>query len=334
MALRYMEVRLTRDLHDEAESIIDGHEVIESTCVPAGGDDELHRFLLEKERVEPLVDAFRSRFGDDIRIVIMAVEATLPREGPEPDAVPLEQPEPKAKASGRISREELYEDIAERTTLNPVFLALAGISALVACIGLARDDQVALIGAMVIAPLLGPNVGLALSSTLGDLEFGRRALKTGMAGIGASFLVAVAFGVIFGAPETVSIAERALPEYAHIGLALASGVAGALAFTTGLPASLIGVMVAVALMPPLAAGGMLLGDGQADRSIGAFLLLGINLVAVNLAGVATFLVQGVRPIWGSEQPRARRAARTALATWTVLLALLVGGLVWVQERSA
>jgi hypothetical protein len=88
-----------------------------------------------------------------------------------------------------------------------------------------------------------------------------------------------------------------------IAVALASGCAGALAFTTGVSATLIGVMVAVALLPPLVTFGLLLGGGNLDLATGALSLFLMNLICVNLAGVATFLVQGIRPAswWEKDQ---------------------------------
>lgn len=331
MPLRVVEICLPLNDHAEAEALVESHDLIDSWCVTSGAM-EVHRHLMEADKVEGLVDAIRSRFGDGIRIVIMAVEATLPRIETAAVVTPtVELEAPKPKGRNRVSREELYEDVGERIRLDPVFFALAIASAVVACIGLATDDTVALIGAMVIAPLLGPNVGLSLATTLGDLDLGRRALKAGGAGIAASFAVAFLYGWLIGAPDSIAIQERIAPGLFAVALALASGVAGGLAFTTGVPASLIGVMVAVALLPPLATGGMLLGAGETERSTGAFILLGVNLVAVNLAGVATFLAQGIRPIWTSAQTKARKAALTALAMWTLLLAALVGGVVWLQS---
>lgn len=335
MALRYLEARLPAEVHDEAEALLQDHAVIDASCVPTG-DVELHRFLLESQDVEGIVDALRSRFGDDVRMVIMPVEATLPREPePEPEPAPGEPevpvPEPTKRPPARISREELLEDIGERIQLTPAFLVLAGVSAIVASLGLVRDDQVALIGAMVIAPLLGPNVALALSTTLVDLDLARRALRSGLLGISLSFLVALGLGAVLPVdPEGAEILARSEPDLGHLALALASGIAGGLAFTTGLPASLIGVMVAVALLPPLATGGLLLGAGHTTQSLGAFLLLGINLIAVNLAGVGTFLVQGVRPVWVWEASKARRAARRAIALWALLLAALVVAMLYAR----
>ena len=99
--------------------------------------------------------------------------------------------------------------------------------------------------------------------------------------------------------------------YGDIVLALASGAAGALSFTSGVPGSLIGVMVAVALLPPLMVFGLLVGDGQFQMSLSAFLLLMTNVVCVNISGVAMFLAQGVRPNswWEEKKQKSKHASQ-------------------------
>ena len=125
-------------------------------------------------------------------------------------------------------------------------------------------------------------------------------------------------------PSQTEVAVRTRVELGDITVALASGCAGALAFTTGVSATLIGVMVAVALLPPLVTSGMLLGGGNPVLAIGAFSLFLVNLICVNLAGVSTFLVQGIRPVSWSEKHVAVKATRIAIGLWVVLLAVLVG----------
>ena len=98
--------------------------------------------------------------------------------------------------------------------------------------------------------------------------------------------------------------------------------AGTLAFTQGLSGAVIGVMVAVALVPPLVVCGMLLGEGYVTTAGGAFLLTVANLICINLAGVATFLAQGVRPRSWWEAERAKKATLRAILVWLVLLASL------------
>ncbi len=83
-------------------------------------------------------------------------------------------------------------------------------------------------------------------------------------------------------------------------------------------------MVAVALLPPFVVFGLLAASGEFAAAGGALLLVATNVICVNLAGVVTFVVQGVRPLSWWEVERARRATRVALATWVVLLVVLVG----------
>ena len=81
-------------------------------------------------------------------------------------------------------------------------------------------------------------------------------------------------------------------------------------------------MVAVALVPPLVVCGMLLGEGHATSAGGAFFLTVANVICINLAGVATFLAQGVRPRSWWEAERAKKATFGAILVWVVLLAVL------------
>jgi uncharacterized hydrophobic protein (TIGR00341 family) len=122
-----------------------------------------------------------------------------------------------------------------------------------------------------------------------------------------------------GVPE---LALRAQVAYPDLVLALASGAAGAMSFTRGISASLIGVMVAVALLPPLVAMGLFIGAGMWQIAWSSGLLLLTNVVSVNLAAVCTFLIQGVRPMRWYEEKRARKATRLAIILWLVSLGLL------------
>jgi uncharacterized membrane protein len=120
------------------------------------------------------------------------------------------------------------------------------------------------------------------------------------------------------------VASRTRVRLGDTEVALASGCAGALAFTTGVSAALIGVMVAVASLPPLVTFGLLLGGGHPVLAMGAFSLFLLNLICVNLAGVATFLVEGIHPASWWEKDRAVKATRVAIGLWLGLLAGLGG----------
>ena len=106
-------------------------------------------------------------------------------------------------------------------------------------------------------------------------------------------------------------------------LALASGAAAVLSLTSGLPSVLVGVMVAVALLPPAATMGLMLGQGHFDLMNGAGLLLAVNIVCVNLSAKLVMLVKGVRPRTWLEKRKARQSLATYIVFWVISLAILI-----------
>jgi uncharacterized hydrophobic protein (TIGR00341 family) len=277
-----------------------------------------------------MLDTLENKFAgiDGFRMVLLPVEATVPRfkenntESSGSNTIkPKDEPENNVL---RISREELYSDIVDSTKFTNTYVAMVLLSAIVAAVGLLQDNVAIVIGAMVIAPLLGPNVALSLATTLGDFDLGFNALKTGSFGVVMALVLSIIIGYFFSVdPGIPQIASRINVGLSDIILALASGIAGVLAFTSGASISLIGVMVAVALMPPLITLGLLVGSGNMPEAVGALLLLVTNIICVNLAGVMTFLAQGIRPRKWWEASKAKKAARVAITLWSVLLAILV-----------
>jgi uncharacterized hydrophobic protein (TIGR00341 family) len=282
------------------------------------------RLLIRHENVEAVSDLLTDQFGREggFRIVVLPVEATLPV--PEDDANDEGTPaQEKPRGPARVSREELYQDLEASTRVTWVYLATVILSTLVAAVGLMRDDMAVIIGAMVIAPLLGPNVALSLSATLGDMDLAVRSLRTNVAGVATALTLSVAMGFLLTVdPTTPQIASRTAVGSSDLVIALAAGSAGTLAYTTGLSGAVIGVMVAVALLPPLVVAGLLAGAGHGAGAMGAFTLLVANVTCVNLAGVATFLAQKVRPRGWSKEEKARKSTRWAIASWLVMLAIL------------
>jgi uncharacterized hydrophobic protein (TIGR00341 family) len=328
MALRLIEMVLQERDGEVVRELLKEHTVLEHRQIRLPDRAVLVRILLDAEQSEVVLDALEKVYagGGDKRAVILPVEATLPRAAPDPEpAAPPGQPPPEEKTPERIGREELYEDIKDAARCSRVYLAMAVLSTVVAAIGLQYNSVVTIIGAMVIAPLLGPNMAMALGTTLGDVSLLRRALLTALAGIAAAMALSVIIGVAVNVDPALSeVASRTRVRLGDVTLALASGCAGALAFTTGVSATLIGVMVALALLPPLVTGGLLLGGGHPALGAGALSLFLVNLICVNLAGVTTFLVQGIRPASWWEKDRAAKATRIAIGLWAALLAGLLG----------
>lgn len=288
------------------------------------------KILLPTEETEEVLDLLEKHISrvEGYRIFLIQVEASLPR--PEPSKEERHEgeearPEQKTnKKKSRISREELYADIDATIKLSKIFVILALLSSVVAAVGILQDNVAVIIGAMVIAPLLGPNLALSLATTLGDIDLARRAMKANAAGILAvlSFAAFIGYLLKFD-PEISQIISRTKVSLGDIIMALAAGSAAALSMTSGVSSALIGVMVAVALLPPLVVFGMMLGSGNWVLATGAGMLVLVNLICINLAGVMTFWIQGIQPrkLW--EADRAVKATKVAIMLWTLLLIALV-----------
>ena len=324
MPLRLVEVYLPATKRDEALGLFRDLKPLDLWEIALDRDRILLKLLVPVEATENLIDlcerSFRSAQG--FRLVLLPVEATLP-------AVEETKKEEKAAAPEkkpflpRISRQELLEEILHGTELSPLYVLLVTLSAVVAAIGLVRGDVAIIIGAMVIAPFLGPNVALALSTTLADTKLAVRAALSNVVGVLLAVGIGVAVGFAFGiSPALPQVAPRTHVGLGDIVLALAAGGAGVLALPAGVAAVLVGVMIAVALLPPIVTFGMLLGSGHLAAASGALLLTVTYLIGINLAGVVTFRIQGVRPSTWWEAERARRSSRLSIAAWIALLVAL------------
>lgn len=325
MALRMLDIVLPANEMAALDLILEDMPMVESWRHALQDGGILTKIVLRADQSESAMDALEQHFAhvQGFRVVLLGVEAVLPRPDEVEESSDVVSGEAKASPD-RISRQELYDDIVEGARISRVYIVTVILSTVVATIGILRDDLIVLIGAMVIAPLLGPNVSLALATTLGDLDLARRSLMANA--VGVSIALALAFGVgslISVDLTTQAIQDRTVVGIADVALALAAGAAGALAYTRGVPASLVGVMVAVALLPPVVVTGILLAHADFSGAYRSFLLGSVNVICVNLAGVVTFLSQGIAPTSWWEANRAKRATRYASIGWTLSLVLLI-----------
>jgi len=305
---------------DTVASIAESHEAMDFRLAYKGEDGrQAMRMLIGDDKAQSVLDDLQSLLTaqPDARIIVLPVEAALPRP---PEAQREDEP-------ATATREALYDSISRNARLDGNYLLLVVLSTVVAAIGLIEDNVAVVIGAMVIAPLLGPNLALALGTALGDGPLMWKSLLTNVAGLTLAFLLAVAVGVLWPieqpGPELLARTRVGLDAVA---LALASGAAAVLSIATGLPSVLVGVMVAVALMPPVVTIGVMVGSGNADLAIGAALLLAVNVVCVNLAAKIVFLAKGIYPRTWWEKKKARRAMAVYLVVWVVSLLALIAAI--------
>lgn len=327
MPLRLLELVIPEEHLKEAEALLQEEPVANIWYDRISEQQTLLRILAPVEETEHLMDLLDKRFGSEpwFRLILLPVAASIPRveEPPPEEAAPSESKAEQEKKE-RLSREELYDAVKDMARLTRVYLGMVILSTVVAALGLLNNNVAVIIGAMVIAPLLGPILAQAMGTTLGDFDLARLALKTNLAGMALALLLAVLLGLVLEVnPRGPELAARTSIGIGDIAIALASGGAGALAFTAGAPTVLVGVMVAVALLPPLATVGLLLGSGYPVSALGAGLLLLTNIICINLAGVVVFWLQGVRPTSWWEEKQASRATKISIAVCAGLLAILI-----------
>ncbi len=320
MSLRIIEVVAPQGYADTLQAVAEQFGVLDYWQTEETDGARVNaRLLVARESQQPLVDALGYAFDEDAewRIILLPVEATLP----EPEA---KQTEKRRRPGSSLTREELYAEIGRSARIDNDFLLLVVLSTVVAAIGLMKDNVAVVIGAMVIAPLLGPNLAYAFAAALGDRGLMLRAAGTGLAGLAIAVAISLALGMILP-PDLTSeeLMSRTEIGFDGVALALASGAAAALCITGGLSATLVGVMVAVALLPPAATIGIMLGAGEPALAGGAALLLAANVVSVNLAAQLLFLGRGLRPRTWLEKQKAKQSLTVSLLSCLALLAGLM-----------
>ncbi len=257
MNLRLVEVYLPQEKGKRFEETIAEYSYEEVWQKKLENNQLLFKILLSSGEVEPLVDSLVNNFTnvEGFRLLLLPVEASLPRlESSQENGLP--------KAPTRINREEIYTNVATSVHFSWTQISLLLLSSSIAAVGLVRGSEVVIIGAMVIAPLLKPNMALAVATILGDLSLALKTIRVGIVGI----LVPIVFSILIGllipvSPDLPEIAIRTKLTLPDIVVALASGAAAAISLTAGEISSIVGVMVSVALLPPLVTWGMLMGFG-------------------------------------------------------------------------
>ncbi|MGD8904469.1 MAG: DUF389 domain-containing protein [Anaerolineae bacterium] len=200
---------------------------------------------------------------------------------------------------------EVYKATREGAKPKVDFFVMMGLSSAIATFGLLQNSAAVIIGAMLVAPLMAAIFGLSLGIVRGDSRLLRRATSATARGMALAIGVAIVLTLLMpGGSLSNEILLRTRPNLLDLGVALASGAAGAYALcrkdvSTALP----GVAIAAALVPPLATIGIGLARWSGAVAGGAMLLFATNLVAITGTGGMVFLWLGFRPLPGRETRR-------------------------------
>ena len=235
------------------------------------------------------------------------------------------------KAAKEKSKKKPVERLISQTDknlrLNKDTLAMALFATLVAFAGLFLDNVVIVIGAMLLSPLMGPLNAFAVNMNLGRLR--KVAVsQLSILGILGAIITLSAFTTFLvsqfvSVPLTGQIILRMHASIFDIGIALVIGLAGGLALFVGLPELLVGVAIAVALVPPATVAGMGLALEDLGLFAGALTLTFVYLIGLELGSSVMLRIRGVTPRHYYEKGE----VRTKFLYSATILAILFGVLV-------
>jgi uncharacterized hydrophobic protein (TIGR00341 family) len=321
MSLRIIQITLPAERKKTVLNLAEAHNALDIWWEPKNEDGlRTMSILVDRSNQQDVLDSIQMHLTDteNWRAVLLPVEATLPKH----EEINT-QPSKKFKWRKSLTREELYQEVAGGAEGDTLFYLMVILSTIVAAIGLIQDNVAIVIAAMVIAPLLGPNLALAFGTALGERDLVFQSLKTCIGGLFAAIIPCILLGyflpVDLGSEELFS---RTNINFAAIILALASGAAAVLSLATGVSSALVGVMVSVALLPPAAAFGIFLGLGRMGLAVDSGFLLLTNLASVGLSAQAVLIFMGIRPRTFLEKRAAKQSSMVQIGICIILLAII------------
>ncbi|MCW3493616.1 DUF389 domain-containing protein [Microbacterium sp. SSM24] len=211
------------------------------------------------------------------------------------------------------------------------FWLLLVLSSVIAAAGVVADSDATVIGAMIVAPLMTPILGIVLATVLGDRANLLRSWGLVFAGAATAIAIGYGVGLLVAAPVIAStdpqVAQRVAPDLIDLLAALATGAVGVIALVrSDISDTLPGVAIAISLVPPLTVVGLTLESQAWDQALGALLLFATNVAAILASGVVVLAVYRIRaradaaaarPV-GEKQPSPRRSIVFIAATLLII----------------
>jgi len=234
----------------------------------------------------------------------------------------------------RMRGELFIEGPEARRRLSRYWLLLP-LSAVIASAGVVSDSTATVIGAMIVAPLMTPILGIVLSVVLADGPNLRRSLLLVVTGAAAVVLLAWILGLLVPYPVVAAtssqVASRISPRIVDLVAALATGAVGSVALArSDISDTLPGVAIAISLVPPLAVVGLTLESGAPHQALGSLLLFITNVIAILASGIVVMTLYRVRRNSDSAAHRALRPSGAVILVGLLLLAVIVP--LWINSE--
>ncbi|QSX00401.1 TIGR00341 family protein [Haloterrigena alkaliphila] len=340
--MRLVEILIPKEKRQIVEETLE-EEGLDYTLITEESREEpsvVITFPLPAPAVESVLDDLRNAgLEENSYTVVVEAETVVSEQYDE-----LEQR--YAQNTARISREEMRARAKDLTPRFSTYVVMMVLSMFVATAGLLLDSPAVVVGSMVIAPLIGPALGASVGTVIDDDALFRRAIKQQAVGLAVGVVTASAFAFVVRTtalvPPTIDlfaiseIEGRLTPDLLSLVIAIGAGVAGAWTLTAGTATALVGVMMAVAVVPPLGVVGIGIAWGLPGVAIAASVLVLVNMVTINITSLGVLWYKGYRPDNWFQQDEARVATEkraVALAVTIVVLSAFLGVVTYDTYRT-
>lgn len=324
MKLQLLEIYAPQDFLD-MEYMKDNFPVVSYWISEELKEKKLTRILVETNDVEQILNYLEKLPGGEnaYQVMLLPVQTYLPRK--------KKKQKDEEKDLERASRHELYTTVEESGHISVSYMWFIVFSSVVATVGIIKNSPAIVIGAMVIAPIIGPVTAVSFASVLGDFRLMRHSILTSLFGIGIPTLVATIFGFFFQPPVySDEFLSRTDIQIIDVVAALASGAAGALSFVKRNEGALVGVMVSVALLPPAVVFGMILGTGKWEEAVVPFILLMVNVNSILLSAVIVFWLSGIKPNNWQDLQKANISRKLSLLFISTISIVLITAIIFIK----
>ncbi|MFB6206647.1 MAG: TIGR00341 family protein [Haloglomus sp.] len=342
--MRLVHASLPPGTYGEVVSLLEEEE-IDYTVTEEVSDRYTHvvTFPLPTNAVEPILQALEEAGVDEDAVTVVTEAQAVASKQFDALEERFAEEEPSEDRIAQVELRETAENLASTPT---TYIILTVVSAVVATAGLLLDSPATVVGSMVIAPLIGPAMAAAVGTVIDDGDLFRRGVLFQALGVVLSILAATGFAFLVETTNLVQVTdpraieqvrERLSPDFLSLAVALGAGTAGAVSLTTGVSTALVGVMIAVALIPPAATVGIGLAYGLEAVALSAGVLTLVNLLSIELAALVVLYYAGYAPEGFFRERGARLATFKrvgALLVAIALLSLFLGGVTYDSYQHA
>jgi uncharacterized hydrophobic protein (TIGR00271 family) len=193
---------------------------------------------------------------------------------------------------------------------------------------------------------MGPAISASVGTILDDAAMTRRGVTLQATGLLAAVAVAAVMGWLLQQSILIppgldirtipQVAERTSPNFLSLFLALGSGLAGAISVMRGAGSALVGVAIAVALIPPAATSGLGIAFGLPGVAVAAAVLVVVNLLAINISALVLFYLSGFKPLEADQYEGVRASVFSrivVIAVGIAVLSLVLAGVTWATFQT-